>query len=72
MKDGLVYIHLLSPCPTGWRFPSEKGIEIGRFAVETNFFPLWEMVRGAYRFTVGIKEPKPIEEFLKKWGNTDT
>jgi phenylglyoxylate dehydrogenase beta subunit len=66
VKDGLVYIHVLSPCPTGWRFPSEKTIEIGRLAVETNFFPLWEMERGAYRFTVEIKEPKPIEEFLKK------
>jgi phenylglyoxylate dehydrogenase beta subunit len=64
VKDGLVYIHVLSPCPTGWRFPSEKGIEILRLAVETNFFPLWEMERGAYRFTVEVKEPKPIEAFL--------
>jgi pyruvate/2-oxoacid:ferredoxin oxidoreductase beta subunit len=68
VKDGLTYIHLLSPCPTGWRFPSEKGIEIGRLAVETGFFPLWEMERGAYRFTVTIKEPKPIEAFLSKMG----
>jgi len=38
-KTGWPYIHLLSPCPTGWRFPSEKGIEIARLAVETNFSP---------------------------------
>jgi pyruvate/2-oxoacid:ferredoxin oxidoreductase beta subunit len=68
VKDGLVYIHLLSPCPTGWRVPPEKAIEIGRLAVETNFFPLWEMERGVYRFTVEANEPKPLEEFLRKMG----
>jgi phenylglyoxylate dehydrogenase beta subunit len=68
VKDGLAYIHLLSPCPTGWRFPSEKGIEIARLAVETNFFPLWEMERGVYRFTVAVKEPKPVEAFLETMG----
>jgi len=68
VEDGLVYIHLLSPCPTGWRFPPEKAIEIGRLAVETNFFPLWEVERGLYRFTVEIKKPKPLEEFLGKMG----
>ena len=66
VKDGLVYLHILSPCPTGWRFPSEKGIEVGRLAVETNFFPLWEMERGVYRFTVDVRSPKPVSEFLKK------
>jgi pyruvate/2-oxoacid:ferredoxin oxidoreductase beta subunit len=68
VKDGLAYIHLLTPCPTGWRFPSEKGIEIGRLAVETGFFPLWEMERDVYRFTVDIDELKPVEELLKSMG----
>lgn len=68
VKDGLVYIHLLSPCPTGWRFPPEKTIEISRLAVETHFFPLWEMERGAYRFTVEVESPKPLEELLGKMG----
>jgi pyruvate/2-oxoacid:ferredoxin oxidoreductase beta subunit len=36
--------------------------------VETNFFPLWEMERGVYKFTVEVKEPKPVEEFLEKMG----
>jgi phenylglyoxylate dehydrogenase beta subunit len=68
VKDGLVYIHLFSPCPTGWRIPPEKAIEVGRLAVETNFFPLWEMEGGVYRFTVEAKAPKPIETFLGKMG----
>lgn len=68
VKDGLAYIHIFTPCPTGWRFPSEKGIEIGRLAVETNFFPLWEMERGRCRFTGRVKEPKPVTELLRKIG----
>lgn len=68
VKDGLVYVHLLSPCPTGWKFPPEKAIEIGRLAVETHFFPLWEMERGVYRFTVEVTKPKPLEELLGKMG----
>lgn len=68
VRDGLAYIHLFTPCPTGWRFPSDKGIEIGRSAVETNFFPLWEMERGQYRFTLEFKKPKHIIELLKKMG----
>jgi pyruvate/2-oxoacid:ferredoxin oxidoreductase beta subunit len=71
VKDGLAYIHLHSPCPAGWRIPSEKGIEIGRLAVETNFFPLWEMEKRIYRFTVEVKEPKPLELFLKQMGKYD-
>jgi pyruvate/2-oxoacid:ferredoxin oxidoreductase beta subunit len=68
VKEGLVYIHLFSPCPTGWKFPSEKGIEIGRLAVETNFFPLWEFDRGQFRFTHPPENPRPIKEYLQRVG----
>jgi len=60
VKDGVAYIHLFSPCPTGWRFPPEKTIEVSRFAVETNFFPLWEYERRKFRFTRSIENPKPV------------
>lgn len=68
VKDGLVYIHILTPCPTGWQFPSEKSVEVGRLAVETNYFPLWEAVDGNVRFTKQIKFPKPIEAFTRMTG----
>jgi phenylglyoxylate dehydrogenase beta subunit len=41
-KRDMAYIHVFSPCPTGWRFPPNMLIEIGRKAVETNIVPLWE------------------------------
>jgi pyruvate/2-oxoacid:ferredoxin oxidoreductase beta subunit len=68
VKDGLVYIHILTPCPTGWQFPTERSTEIGRLAVETNYFPLWEAVNGNVRFTKTIDFPKPIEAFTRTMG----
>jgi pyruvate/2-oxoacid:ferredoxin oxidoreductase beta subunit len=68
VKDGVAYIHLFSPCPTGWRFPPEKTIKVSRLAVETNFFPLWESDRGQFRFSHPIENPKPVEEYLQGIG----
>jgi len=68
VKNGLAYIHLLSPCPTGWRFAPEKTVEVSRLAVETNFFPLWEYDSGRFRFTVKMKEPVPLESYLNRMG----
>lgn len=68
VKDGLAYIHIHSPCPTGWRFSPEKTIEISRLAVETNFFPLWEYERGKLRLTYPIENPRPIMEYLQSIG----
>ena len=41
-KRGFAYLHIYSPCTTGWRFPSQENIEVARKAVETNFVLLWE------------------------------
>jgi phenylglyoxylate dehydrogenase beta subunit len=68
VKDGLVYLHVFTPCATGWHFPSERGLEVGRLAVETNFFPLWEAENGRVRFTKQIKFPKPIETYTRTMG----
>jgi phenylglyoxylate dehydrogenase beta subunit len=65
IKDGLSYIHLFTPCPTGWRAPPESGIDICRLAVETNSFPLWEYERGGYRFTHHVRNEKPVSEYLR-------
>jgi pyruvate/2-oxoacid:ferredoxin oxidoreductase beta subunit len=65
VKDGMSYIHLLSPCPTGWRSSTDSAIDICRAAVETNYFPLWEYERGEYRFTHIVDKPKPITEYVR-------
>ena len=68
VTDGLVYIHLLSPCPTGWRARTDSAVDICQAAVQTNFFPLWEAENGKFRITTEVKNPKPIREYLKLMG----
>jgi len=67
---GFRYIHILTPCPPGWRFPPEKTVEVARLAVQTGYFPLFEIENGKkFRFTVKPpQKPKPIVEFLKLQG----
>jgi phenylglyoxylate dehydrogenase beta subunit len=63
VRDGLAYIHLFCPCPIGWRFPTERGVEVSRMAVKTGFFPLWEAVAGKFRMTVDVGFRRPIQEY---------
>ena len=65
--DGAAYIHMFSVCPTGWGCPSNKTIEIGRLAVETGMFPLYEVFFG-HIYRISYEPPKglkPVEEYLK-------
>jgi pyruvate ferredoxin oxidoreductase beta subunit len=67
--DGPSYIHVLSPCPLGWGFPENLTIKIARLAVETCFFPIYEVENGTkFRLNVDPKEKKPVEEYLKLQG----
>ena len=68
VKDGMSYIHLFCPCPTGWRFPTENSIEVSRKAVQTNYFPLWEAERGKFRLTHETRTPKSVQEFTNLMG----
>lgn len=64
-EEGLAYLHLFCPCPTGWGVPSELAIELCRNAVRTNYFPLWEAEHGIVRLTHEVKKPRPVAEYLK-------
>jgi pyruvate ferredoxin oxidoreductase beta subunit len=65
---GPSYIHCLSVCPTGWRSASNYTIKMGRLAVETGMFPLYEVEDGKYRITVDVDELRPVEDYLKHQG----
>lgn len=66
--EGPAYVHILSVCPTGWRLPTEKAIWIGRLAVETGVFPLYEYEQGKYHITYELPELRPVIEYLKPQG----
>ena len=63
-NEGLAYIHVFSPCPTGWGFEPDMSIAVCRTAVHSNYFPLWEAERGRFRFTHKTATSKPLTEFL--------
>ena len=66
--EGPAYLHVFSPCPTGWRTLSDDAIEIGRLAVKTGVFPLYEVENGKYTLNVKSKELLPVENYLKTQG----
>ncbi|MEM0024406.1 MAG: thiamine pyrophosphate-dependent enzyme [Thermofilaceae archaeon] len=66
--EGPTVLHYYTPCPTGWRFDPARSIEIARLAVQTRVWPLYEYEDGTYRINVLVKNPKPLEEYLKLQG----
>jgi pyruvate ferredoxin oxidoreductase beta subunit len=63
--DGPAYLHIYAVCPTGWGIKGDTGIAISKLAVETNVFPLFEVVGGRFSITKEIKKPKPVLDYLK-------
>jgi len=66
--DGPAYLHVFAPCIPGWRINSDNTIEIGRLAVKTGVFPLYEVENGKYKLNVKSKKLLPVEEYLKIQG----
>jgi pyruvate/2-oxoacid:ferredoxin oxidoreductase beta subunit len=65
---GTKFIHMLSPCPTGWRMASDISPEISILAVETNVFPLYEVEDGR-KYTLNHRPRRlPVQEYLMKQG----
>ncbi len=65
---GTKFIHMLVPCPTGWRTPSDITAELSILAVETNIFPLYEVENGT-RYVLNYRaRGLPVREYLMKQG----
>ena len=66
--DGPAFLNVLAPCPRGWRIPSDKTVEVARMAVQSGFWPLFEVEDGKWSMTKVKGEKLPLEEFLKVQG----
>ena len=73
--EGPAFLHVLAPCPRGWRSDPAKSIEYSRLAVETCVFPLWEAVNGQYQLSVASKlialapqKKRPVTDYLQGQG----
>ncbi len=67
--DGPAFINVMAPCPRGWRIKSDQTLEICRLAVDTKFWPLFEVENGVWKLTpVRERNQKPLEDFLRPQG----
>ncbi|MDD6289494.1 MAG: thiamine pyrophosphate-dependent enzyme [Eggerthellales bacterium] len=67
--EGPAFLNVLAPCPRGWRIPSDQTLEISRLAVNTRFWPLFEVEDGVWKLTpVKEKDQRPLEDFLRPQG----
>jgi len=72
---GLKFIHLLAPCPPGWRFQPRYAPKVGKLAVQTGMWILYEIEHGRMRLTGPSKrlarpdaQMKPLSEYLESQG----
>jgi len=69
---GPSFIHVLAPCPPGWRYSTEKSVEIGKLAVKSGMWVLYERVYGKLSINpqskAAMKKPLPLEEYLAPQG----
>ncbi len=73
--EGFRYIEILAPCPPGWKFPMNKTVEIGKLAVESGMWILYEAINGRIRLTgiskliaEGKKKMRDLRDYLKAQG----
>jgi len=65
---GTRFIHLFSPCPPGWRIPSENTVKISRLAVRSRVFPLYEIENGNSYTLQKESHRVPVKDYLKLQG----
>ncbi|RAP44597.1 pyruvate synthase subunit PorB [uncultured Methanosphaera sp.] len=62
---GPSYIHVLQPCATGWGYAPNKTIELGKLAVDTYSWILYEIENGELNITVKPDKKLPVIDYLK-------
>jgi pyruvate ferredoxin oxidoreductase beta subunit len=72
---GPKYIEILAPCPPGWRFSMDSTVEMGRMAVDSGAWALWECENDVMTFQgksklllEGKVARKPVEDWIKHQG----
>jgi len=66
--DGPSYLHVHTPCPTGWAYNPALTIEVAKAAVITGAWILMEIENGKINLNRKIEKLKPIENYLKLQG----
>ncbi|MDO5724988.1 MAG: thiamine pyrophosphate-dependent enzyme [Tissierellia bacterium] len=67
-KKGAAFLNILAPCPRGWRYAPEDLMHICKMAVETCYWPIYEVEDGVWKLSYKPRKKLPIEEFIKAQG----
>ncbi|PAB59340.1 thiamine pyrophosphate-dependent enzyme [Anaeromicrobium sediminis] len=67
-KKGPAFMNVLAPCPRGWRYDPADLMKICKLAVDTCYWPMYEVEDGIWKLNYEPKEKLPVEEFLKVQG----
>jgi len=65
---GPSYLHVHTPCPTGWFFDPARSIEVARLAVQTGAWPLYEVENGRIHITHPVRSRRQVSEYLALQG----
>jgi len=65
---GAAFLNILAPCPRGWRYDMSEILTICKLAVDTCFWPLFEVIEGEWIVNYIPKKKLPIEDFLRPQG----
>lgn len=66
--QGPAFLNIMAPCPRGWRFDAADTVDICKLAVETCYWPMYEVVDGKWILNYEPKKKLPVEDFLIKQG----
>ena len=64
-QEGPSFLNILSTCPPGWGHEARDGARVARLAVESRYWPLFEVVDGHYRLTHYPQHPMALVEWLE-------
>jgi pyruvate ferredoxin oxidoreductase alpha subunit len=72
-REGLVYGKVLCFCPLNWRTPDDTAQPVLQAAVDSCFFPLYEVEKGKTVITYdpdALGKRRPVGDWLKQMGKT--
>jgi pyruvate ferredoxin oxidoreductase beta subunit len=66
--DGPAFLNVISPCVPGWKYEPAQTIQMGKLAVDSCYWPLYEIEDGQYKVNYKPKQKAPLEAYLKPQG----
>lgn len=62
---GAAFLNIMSPCPRGWGYDPSELMTLCKLAVESCYWPLFEVEDGKWKLTYEPRKKLPVEDFLR-------